>query len=45
MTNLEDDISRDLICPFLTTKHTLEYCLWYAARAVESGLSRMRSST
>ncbi len=37
VTNLEADVARDLICPFMTTKHTLEYCLWYAARAVDSG--------
>lgn len=37
VTNLEEDVSRELICPFLTTKHTLEYCLWYAARALEAG--------
>lgn len=37
VTNLEADISREYVCPFLTTKHTLEYCLWYAARAVEAG--------
>jgi hypothetical protein len=37
VTNLEDDISRARVCPFLTTKHTLEYCLWYAARALEAG--------
>lgn len=34
IANLEEDVERDGICPFLTTKHTLEYCLWYAARAV-----------
>ncbi|MFW6051810.1 MAG: hypothetical protein ACODAU_11585 [Myxococcota bacterium] len=37
ITNLAEDVPRDRICPFLTTKHPLEYCLWYAARAVESG--------
>lgn len=37
VTNLSDDVSRQRVCPFLTTKHTLEYCLWYAARAVEAG--------
>jgi hypothetical protein len=39
VTNLDESVPRDLVCPFLTTKHTLEYCLWYAARAVESGAS------
>ncbi len=37
VTNLADDVSRQRVCPFLTTKHTLEYCLWYADRAVEAG--------
>lgn len=37
ITNLAEDVPRDRICPFLTTKHPLEYCMWYAARAVESG--------
>jgi len=37
VTNLEADVLGELVCPFLTTKHTLQYCLWYAARAVESG--------
>lgn len=37
VSNLDPDVRRDDICPFLTTKHSLEYCLWYAARAVESG--------
>lgn len=37
ITNLSEDVPRDRICPFLTTKHSLEYCLWYAARAVASG--------
>lgn len=37
VANLDPDVPRDRICPFLTTKHTLEYCLWYADRAVASG--------
>ena len=37
ITNLEDEVARMRICPFLTTKHTLEYCLWYADRAVSDG--------
>ncbi|HXV77126.1 MAG TPA: hypothetical protein VD788_12485 [Candidatus Polarisedimenticolaceae bacterium] len=37
VTNLEDEVARLRICPFLTTKHTLEYCLWYADRAVYDG--------
>lgn len=37
VTNLEANIARELVCPFMTTKHTLQYCDWYAARAVEAG--------
>ena len=37
VNNLESAVPRDLICPFLTTKHDLEYCLWFAARASEAG--------
>lgn len=37
VTNLEDELATMRICPFLTTKHTLEYCLWYADRAVADG--------
>lgn len=36
MRNL-DDLPRERICPFLTTKHSLEHCLWFAARAYEAG--------
>jgi len=37
MTNLEADVAKDRLCPFLTTLHPLEYCLWYADRAVQEG--------
>ena len=37
ITNLEDELARIRICPFLTAKHTLQYCLWYADRAVSDG--------
>jgi 5,10-methylenetetrahydrofolate reductase len=36
-SNLEEDVSFGRICPFLTTKHTLEYCLWFADRAAARG--------
>jgi len=36
-SNLEEEVSFDRICPFLTTKHTHEYCLWYADRAADRG--------
>jgi len=35
--NLGQDVSRDRIVPFLTSKHTLEYCLSYADRARQNG--------
>lgn len=31
--NLGDDVPRDHVVPFLTSKHTLQYCLAYADRA------------
>lgn len=37
VSNLGHDVQSDWICPFLTCKHTLEYCLWYADRAVAEG--------
>jgi hypothetical protein len=37
VTNLGTDVPRQLIVPFLTTKHSLEYCLSYAERAHQSG--------
>jgi len=37
IANLGDDISREQIVPFLTTKHTLNHCLQYADRAWETG--------
>jgi 5,10-methylenetetrahydrofolate reductase len=33
IANLGTDVPRDLVVPFLTSKHTLEYCLSYAERA------------
>jgi 5,10-methylenetetrahydrofolate reductase len=37
VTNLGLDVRRDRIVPFLTSKHSLEYCLSYAERAHQSG--------
>lgn len=37
VTNLGDDAPRERVVPFLTTKHTLDYCLAYADRAAEHG--------
>ena len=37
VANLGDDAPRDRVVPFLTAKHTLDYCLEYADRAREQG--------
>lgn len=37
VTNLGDTVDRDRIIPFLTTKHSIEYCLAYADQAAQSG--------
>ncbi len=37
VTNLGPDVDRSRIVPFLTSKHTLEYCLSYAERARQHG--------
>jgi 5,10-methylenetetrahydrofolate reductase len=37
VTNLGSDVPRSRVVPFLTTKHTLDYCLAYADRAAEQG--------
>src|SRR5439155_1592396 len=37
VANLGPDARRSHIIPFLTSKHTLEYCLRYAERAHENG--------
>src|SRR5216110_1868782 len=37
VTNLGNDVPRERIVPFLTSKHSLEYCLSYADRARQSG--------
>lgn len=38
VTNFASELPSSRLCPFLTTKHPLEYCLWYAARALEAGM-------
>lgn len=35
--NLGQDVPRDHVVPFLTTKHSLEFCLSYAERAWQEG--------
>jgi len=37
VSNLGDDVPRGRIVPFLTCKHSLDYCLSYAERAHQSG--------
>src|SRR5919205_72802 len=37
VTNLGHDVPRQRIVPFLTTKHSLDYCLSYAERARQHG--------
>jgi hypothetical protein len=37
VTNLGRDVPRERIVPFMTAKHTLDYCLSYAERAHQSG--------
>jgi 5,10-methylenetetrahydrofolate reductase len=37
VTNLGRDVPRERIVPFLTSKHSLEYCVSYAERAHQSG--------
>ena len=37
VTNLGNDVPRERIVPFLTAKHSLEYCLSYAERAHQKG--------
>jgi len=37
IANLGDDAPRSHVVPFLTTKHTLDYCLSYAERASQRG--------
>jgi hypothetical protein len=37
VTNLGNDVPRERIVPFLTAKHSLEYCVSYAERAQQNG--------
>src|SRR6266850_7248865 len=37
VTNLGNDVPRERVVPFLTAKHSQEYCLSYADRAHQSG--------
>ena len=40
-TNLADEVDPSLVVPFLTCKHTLDYCLMYAARAASHGIEAL----
>src|SRR5713226_6708046 len=37
VTNLGNDVPRERIVPFLTAKHSIEYCVSYAERAHQTG--------
>jgi 5,10-methylenetetrahydrofolate reductase len=41
VTNLGSDVPRSSVVPFLTTKHTLQYCLAYADRAYQHGFDSL----
>src|SRR6185503_1986556 len=41
MSNLAGDVSPAKLVPFLTAKHSLEYCLMYAARAASNGFETL----
>jgi len=41
VTNLGRDVSRESVVPFLTSKHSLEFCLTYAEQARQSGFSSL----
>lgn len=39
--NLGSDVPRDRVVPFLTTKHSMEFCLSYAERAWQEGFASL----
>jgi len=39
--NLGTDVPRDYVVPFLTTKHSMEFCLSYAERAWQEGFGSL----
>lgn len=41
VANLGSDVPRERVVPFLTSKHTLEYCLSYAERAWQQDFSSL----
>jgi 5,10-methylenetetrahydrofolate reductase len=40
-TNLGRELARDLVTPFLTSKHSLDFCLAYAEQAWQQGFSTL----
>ncbi len=40
-TNLADEVDSTRVVPFLTCKHTLDYCLMYATRAASHGIESL----
>ena len=43
IANLGRELPRDLVMPFLTSKHPLDFCLSYAEQAWQQGFSRSSS--
>jgi hypothetical protein len=41
MANLAGDVSPSQLVPFLTSKHSMEYCLMYTARAAAAGFETL----
>ncbi len=41
VTNLGPDVARDRVVPFLTSKHSLEYCVTYAEQAWQHGFQSL----
>lgn len=41
VANLGEDVARNQVVPFLTTKHSLEFCLEYADQAVQRGFTSL----
>jgi 5,10-methylenetetrahydrofolate reductase len=41
VTNLGRDVPRERVVPFLTSKHSLEFCLTYAEQAWQNGFSSL----
>ena len=39
--NLGEDVPRDYVVPFLTTKHSMDFCLSYAERAWQEGFGSL----